>query len=235
MQFKNKVVVITGAGKGIGRQIAQDFLDNGAIVCSISRTGQTYYQGDIGDKKVLEEFYIKVINEHGKIDYLINNAPPIMKGLDDATYEDGLEALKVGSLAAFYLAKLFKDDFNQNGAIINISSTRAKMSQAQSETYAMAKGAISALTHSLAQSLSGKVRVNTILPGWIDTSGQEFSGPDASQHTSGRVGNPKDISSLVLYLCSDKAGFINGQEFIVDGGMSTTMIYSGDEGWQLNK
>lgn len=233
MNFKDKVVVVTGASHGIGKQIADDFAKYGAKVCTISRNGDTYFKGDIKDKEVLAAFYKKVIEDFGKIDILINNAPPKMKGLETATYEDALEAFQVGSLAAFYLTKLFKDDFSNKASIINISSTRAKMSQPQGETYSMAKGAISSLTHALAQSLSGKVRVNTVLPGWIDTEFIEYSGSDAKQHTSGRVGNPKDISDLVLYLCSDKAGFINGQEFIVDGGMSTTMIYSGDGGWSL--
>ena len=107
------------------------------------------------------------------------------------------------------------------------------MSQPQTESYTAAKGGISALTHALAVSLSGKVRVNAISPGGIDTTGAPFSGADALQHPAGRVGCPLDIANMVLYLCSDKAGFITGENICIDGGMTRQMIYHNDYGWTL--
>ena len=107
------------------------------------------------------------------------------------------------------------------------------MSQPQTESYTAAKGGIAALTHALAVSLAGKVRVNSISPGWIDTTGTFYDGPDAIQQPAGRVGNPMDIASMVLYLCSDKAGFITGENICIDGGMTRQMIYHGDNGWKL--
>lgn len=116
---------------------------------------------------------------------------------------------------------------------MNISSSRDRMSQPQTESYTAAKGGISALTHALAVSLAGRVRVNSISPGWIDTNYTVYDGPDAIQHPSGRVGNPLDIANMVLYLCSDKAGFITGENICVDGGMTHQMIYHNDCGWTL--
>ena len=109
------------------------------------------------------------------------------------------------------------------------------MSQQQSESYSAAKGAINSLTHSLMMSFSNKIRVNCIAPGWIDTSYKVYEGPDALQHPSGRVGNPMDIANMVLYLCSVKASFINGQTIYIDGGMSKQMIYHNDYNWKLDK
>ena len=96
-----------------------------------------------------------------------------------------------------------------------------------------AKGGISALTHALAVSLAGRVRVNSISPGWIDTAYTVYEGPDAVQQPAGRVGNPLDIANMVLYLCSDKAGFITGENICIDGGMTRQMIYHNDFGWTL--
>ena len=107
------------------------------------------------------------------------------------------------------------------------------MSQPQTESYTAAKGGIAALTHALAMSLAGRVRVNSISPGWIDNDYTVYEGSDAVQQPSGRVGNPPDIAHMVLYLCSDMAGFINGENICIDGGMTRQMIYHGDHGWTL--
>lgn len=234
MDFKDKVVVITGGALGIGKCIKEMFIKEGAHVCTIDILENDYFQGDMGNKEVLEQFARKVIDDYGHVDYLINNAKPIFKGIDECSYEEFMYALQVGVTAPFMLAKLFKDHFRRGGSIINISSTRAHMSQAQTESYSAAKGAISALTHSLAVSLAGKVRVNAISPGWIDTQDQEYDGPDALQHLVKRVGKTEDIAHMVLFLCSDKASFIDGQDICVDGGMTKLMIYHDDEGWEFN-
>ncbi|WP_283125127.1 SDR family oxidoreductase [Angelakisella massiliensis] len=231
--FKNKVAVITGGAKGIGKAIGEQFQKEGARVCVIDLLPNDYFQGDLADQAVLEQFAHKVIADYGHIDYLINNALPLMKGIDQCSYDEFNYALRVGVTAPFYLAKLFAPHFAPGGAIVNISSSRDRMSQPQTESYTAAKGGISALTHALAVSLSGKVRVNSISPGWIDTDYTVYDGPDAIQQPAGRVGNPLDIANMVLYLCSDKAGFITGENICIDGGMTRQMIYHNDFGWTL--
>ncbi len=232
-EFENKVVVVTGGANGIGKCITEEFRKNGAFVYVIDNVEGEHFVGDIGNKETLEQFVKSVLSRHEKIDYLINNAPPMMKGIDDCTYEEFQYALSVGVTAAFYLSKLFAEHFNAGGSIINISSSRDRMSQPQTESYTAAKGGIAALTHSLAVSLSGKVRVNSISPGWIDTAYTVYDGADAVQQPVGRVGNPLDITNMVLFLCSDKAGFITGENICIDGGMTKQMIYHGDYGWKL--
>lgn len=231
--FKNKVVVITGGARGIGKCIADEFRKKGAIICVIDKTEGDHFVGDISDKTVLESFSESVISKYGRVDYLINNALPIMKGINECTYEEFQYALSVGVTAPFYLSKLFMPYFSNGASIINISSSRDRMSQPQTESYTAAKGGIASLTHALAVSLAGKVRVNSISPGWIDTDYTIYNGADAIQQPVGRVGNPIDIANMVLFLCSDKAGFITGENICIDGGMTKQMIYHGDNGWKF--
>ena len=233
-EFANKVAVITGGANGIGKCIADEFRRQGAAVCVIDKADGDHFVGDISDKGVLERFAAEVIEKHGHIDYLINNALPLMKGISDCSYDEFQYALAVGVTAPFYLSKLFLPHFRNGGSIINISSSRDRMSQPQTESYTAAKGGIAALTHALAVSLAGKVRVNSISPGWIDTTGTDYTGADAVQQPCGRVGKPIDIANMVLYLCSEKAGFITGENICIDGGMTKLMIYHGDHGWSLN-
>ena len=232
--FQKKVAVITGGAHGIGKVIAEEFQKEGAIVRIIDIAEGNHYVGDIGKKEVLEDFADKVIKENGHIDFLINNALPLMKGINTCSYEEFEYALAVGITAPFYLTKLFQPYFADGASIINISSSRDRMSQPQTESYTAAKGGIAALTHALAVSMAGKVRENSISPGWIDTEYTVYEGPDAYQQPAGRVGNPKDIANMVLYLCSDKAGFITGENICIDGGMTRQMIYHGDFGWKLD-
>lgn len=231
--FQNKVAVVTGGAKGIGRAIVQAFEKEGAAVCIIDLLPNGYYVGDLADQAVLEDFAQKVLRDYGHVDYLVNNALPLMKGLDTCSYGEFDYALRVGVAAPFYLTKLFAPHFAPGGAIVNISSSRDRMSQPQTESYTAAKGGIAALTHALAVSLAGRVRVNSISPGWIDTAYTVYEGPDAVQQPAGRVGNPMDIAHMVLYLCSDKAGFITGENICIDGGMTRQMIYHNDFGWTL--
>lgn len=231
--FTNKVAVVTGGAKGIGKAIAEEFRKAGAHVCVIDLLPNDYYVGDLADQTVLEDFARKVIEDYGHVDHLINNALPLMKGLDQCSYEEFNYALRVGVTAPFYLSKLFAPYFAPGASIVNISSCRDRMSQPQTESYTAAKGGISALTHALAVSLAGKVRVNAIAPGWIDTDYTVYEGPDATQQPAGRVGNPMDIANMALFLCSDKAGFITGENICIDGGMTRQMIYHNDFGWTL--
>ena len=233
MFFKGKVTVITGGAQGIGRCIAEEFKKAGATACVIDLQQGDHFVGDLADKQVLEQFAKEVIEKHGHVDFLVNNALPLMKGIDECSYEEFQYAMSVGVTAPFYLAKLFAPYFAEGAAIVNISSSRDRMSQPQTESYTAAKGGIAALTHALAVSLAGKVRVNSISPGWIDTAYTVYEGPDAVQQPVGRVGNPLDIANMVLFLCSDKAGFITGENICIDGGMTRQMIYHGDNGWTL--
>ena len=235
MSFKNKIAVVTGGAQGIGRCVADEFQKAGAHVCVIDKQPGNHFVGDIADKLVLERFAREVIEEYGRVDYLINNALPLMKGIDECSYEEFQYAMSVGVTAPFYLSKLFSPYFAEGAAIVNISSSRDRMSQPQTESYTAAKGGIAALTHALAVSLAGRVRVNSISPGWIDTTGTVYEGPDATQQPVGRVGNPMDIANMVLFLCSDKATFITGENICIDGGMTHLMIYHGDHGWKLEK
>ena len=232
--FKEKIVIVTGGARGIGRCICEKFREAGASVCVIDLLPNDYFVGDLADKATLERFAEKVIADFGHVDYLINNAAPKMVGLTNGSYEDFEYAQRVGVTAPFYLSKLFAPYFAQGASIVNISSSRDRMSQSETESYTAAKGGISALTHALAVSLAGKVRVNSISPGWIDNNYTVYDGADATQQPVGRVGNPPDIANMVLYLCSDMAGFITGENICIDGGMTKQMIYHGDHGWSLD-
>lgn len=231
--FTDKVAVVTGGAKGIGKTIAEEFRKAGAHVCVIDLLPNDYYVGDLADRTVLEDFARKVMDDYGHVDFLVNNALPLMKGIDQCSYEEFEYALRVGVTAPFYLTKLFAPCLAPGASIVNISSSRDRMSQPQTESYTAAKGGISALTHALAVSLAGKARVNSISPGWIDTDFAVYEGPDAFQQPAGRVGNPLDIANMVMFLCSDKAGFITGENICIDGGMTRQMIYHNDFGWTL--
>ena len=207
--FSGRVAVVTGGAHGIGRAIADAFIREGAKVHVIDIQPGDWFVGDISDPKVLERFAASVVAESDRVDYLVNNAPPLMKGIDECGY----------------------DDFAPGASVVNLSSSRDRMSQPQTESYTAAKGGIAALTHALAVSLAGKARVNSISPGWIDTTGGDTGGADAAQQPVGRVGRPEDIAELTLFLCSDKAGFITGENICVDGGMTRLMIYHGEHGW----
>ena len=233
--FEGKVAVVTGSQRGIGKCIADKFRSNGAMVAGIDLVGGDCYYGDLRDKNVLERFAAYVKEKFGKIDYLINNAPPLNKGISECSYEEFNKALAVGVTAPFYLAKLFSEDFADGGAIVNISSSRDRMSQPQTESYTAAKGGIYSLTHALAISFAGKIRVNSVSPGWIETGNRHYTGPDAVQQPAGRVGKPDDVADAVLFLCSEHAGFITGTDLCVDGGMTKQMIYHGEYGWEYSE
>ncbi len=231
--FQNKTVIVTGGANGIGKCIAERFKAEGAFVEVIDIAEGNHFVGDIGKKEDIERFIQDVLSRHNRVDILINNAKPMMKGLDACSYEEFQYALAVGVTAPFYMTKLLKDHFSDHASIVNISSSRDRMSQPETESYTAAKGGIAALTHALMMSLAGKARVNSVSPGWIETGNSTWNGPDAYQQPSGRVGNPNDIAEAVLFLCSDSAGFINGENICIDGGMTKQMIYHNDNGWTL--
>ena len=232
--MQGKVAVITGGAHGIGRAIADAFLREGATVHIIDIQPGNWFVGDVSKKEDLERFAASVIEKSGHVDYLVNNALPLMKGIDDCTWEEFSYDLAVGVTAPFYLTKLLSAHFGPGASVINIASSRDRMSQPQTESYTAAKGGIAALTHALAVSLSGKARVNSISPGWIDTTGSAITGPDATQQPVGRVGRPEDIAEMALFLCSGKTGFITGENICMDGGMTKLMIYHGEHGWEYS-
>jgi NAD(P)-dependent dehydrogenase (short-subunit alcohol dehydrogenase family) len=164
MEYKNKVAVVTGGAHGIGKCIAEEFQKRGASVAVIDVREGDHFVGDISNKEVLEAFADEVIGKYGKVDFIVNNAMPLMKGLDECTWEEFQYALAVGVTAPFYLVKLLAPYLAEGASIVNISSSRDRMSQPQTESYTAAKGGIAALTHALAVTLRGKARVNSISP-----------------------------------------------------------------------
>jgi len=235
MHSEDKVAVVTGGAHGIGKTIADAFISRGVKVYIIDKKDGDWFVGDVGKREDLEAFAKQVTEKSGHIDYIINNALPIMKGIDECGYDEFQYALAVGVTAPFYLTKLLMPYFAHGASIINIASSRDRMSQPQTESYTAAKGGIAALTHAMAISLAGKARVNSISPGWIDTTGDDITGPDATQQPVGRVGKPEDIAEMVMFLCSDRAGFITGENICIDGGMTKQMIYHGEHGWAYDK
>lgn len=237
--MKDKIVIITGVSSGIGKCTAERFIELGAKVIGIDKDFcslkcDMFYQGELTQKEVLEDFCRRVIEKYNKIDCIINNAGLTKGGLNSCGYEDFLYVQKLSLAAPFMLTKLLMDYLNEGASIVNISSTRAFQSQEDWESYAAAKGGIVALTHAMAVTLKGKARVNCISPGWIDTINAPFSKEDVFQHPANRVGKPDDIANMILFLCSDKAQFITGENITIDGGMSKLMIYHNDCGWCFN-
>ena len=231
--MRGRTAVVTGGAHGIGKAVADAFREAGADVFVIDIRPGDWFVGDVGDRETLERFAEHIGGKSGRVDVLVNNALPLMKGIADCSWEEFGRALAVGVTAPFYLTKLLLPYFTEGASVINIASSRDRMSQPQTESYTAAKGGIAALTHALAVSLSPRVRVNSISPGWIDTtdSGVMITGADAAQQPVGRVGRPEDIAEAVLFLSSPRACFITGENLCIDGGMTKLMIYHGEHGW----
>ncbi|MDY4252762.1 SDR family oxidoreductase [Clostridium sp.] len=243
-----KGVIVTGGAHGIGKQICLDFLSAGYNVCFMDideklssefaneHSNLFYYCGDVANKNSLKEFVEFSMKKLQRIDVLVNNACRGNNGILSNLDYDGFDyVLSVGLKAPYELSRLCKDELIKNkGRIINIASSRAFQSEPDSEAYASAKGGIVALTHALAISLGPHVLVNCIAPGWINVSdGENYTETDKAAIPAGKVGNTKDISSMVMYLCNQD--FITGETITIDGGMNKRMIYHGDWNWQYNK
>ena len=245
-----RVSVITGGANGIGRCIAKAFAARGDLLCVIDRDearlrtladelGAFVYSGDIAEKEALDRFIAEITARFGRVDVIVNNACLSRGGLRSCSWEDFNYVLRVGVSAPFYLVQRCLPLLTARAAIVNIASTRAFMSQADTESYTAAKGGIAALTHGLSATLAGKARVNSISPGWIEVGAwqgdpgftAEYDRGDTAQHPAGRVGRPEDIAEAALFLTSDKNGFITGENLTVDGGMTRLMIYHNDCGW----
>lgn len=241
------VTLITGGGQGIGKACARQFLALGHQVliaewdveagehtaAEYASLGNCQFiRCDISHEPEVMSLALRIKEQHGHLDNLINNAAiTCNKPLAEQTLEEWNWVLSINLtapwLCAKYLAPLLR---SRGGSIVNIGSTRAHMSEPDTEAYTTSKGGLLALTHGLAMSLGPEVRVNSVSPGWIDLTGwgrqaASLRPEDHIQHPAGRVGRPEDVASMVAYLCSEHAGFITGQDIVVDGGMSKKMNY----------
>lgn len=247
MSFHNKIVIVTGAAKGIGKGVATLYAEKGAnlVLADVDQTageqtaaemtakgGQAIFvQSDVRKEADIIHLMKTTHDTYGQIDILINNAG---KGLFKSPYEVTLEEwddvintnLRSVFLASREAGKYMREN-KDGGAIVNIASTRAIMSEANSEAYAATKGGIVAITHALAASLSeDSITVNAISPGWIETGDYEkLTQLDHEQHLSKRVGKPDDIARACLYLTASENDFVTGVNLVVDGGMTRKMIY----------
>jgi len=251
--LKGKVGVVTGGGQGIGKSIVKRLLEEGmsVVIAEIDEeAGQgaesnlrhlgpvLFVRTDVGDEESVKNCVALVIQEFGRLDALVSNAgiAHAEQGpIPELKLEDWNRMISTHLTGCFLCAKHASPYLRKaRGSMVTIASTRAFQSEANTEAYAAAKGGIVALSHALAISLGPDVRVNCIAPGWIDVRAWKKGnrGPlpdlrpiDHAQHPGGRVGKPEDIAALVAFLLSDQAGFITGQTFIADGGMTRKMIY----------
>ncbi len=241
-----KVALVTGAGRGIGYGIAEKLLSEGYAVVLADVDGASAdvaaaelaaperllsLQVDVSDEESVLSMLQRSVDRFGRLDLLVNNAA--LAGAHTApvhelTLEKWSRVIAVNLTGVFLCAKHAVPHLKKSrGSIVNISSTRALQSEADTEAYSASKGGVVALTHALAMSLGPEVRVNCVSPGWIHNGAEsELSPADHAQHPAGRVGRAADIAELVAYLASSRAGFITGQNFVVDGGMTRKMIYA---------
>ena len=246
MNYQDKVVLVTGGAIGIGRAIGWAYLKLGAavVLADIDETkgkelqeqylamgyNAFFYKIDLCNVQEIDKLFETVIDKYQRIDILINNAGKNnFKSLYELSITEWDEIINLNLRAAFAAAQQFARHMRGTsyGRIINIASTRYLMSEANTEAYAASKGGIVALTHALAISLSAEnVTVNAISPGWIENNHYEqLTENDHRQHPSKRVGQPEDIAAMCLFLTEEKNDFINGENIVIDGGMTKKMIY----------
>ena len=239
----NQVVLITGAGRGIGLAIAARLVRDGATVVLVDNDGRALTDAaaalgaedrvvqepaDVADEEAVGALVRRVKERFGRLDGLVNNASTMVrKPATELTLADWDRVLSVNLTGPFLFAREAVPLLRETkGAIVNIASTRAQMSEPHTEAYAASKGGLVALSHALAMSLGPDIRVNAISPGWIDTQGEPLREIDHGQHPVGRVGRPEDVAALVAWLLGPEAGFVTGAEFVIDGGMTRKMIYA---------
>lgn len=249
MSLHGKVAIVTGGGQGIGKAMAKRFLGEGlnVVIAEIDQEAGKeteaefkalgsirFVQTDVSDESSVEKLIRETHNNfEGGIDVLVNNAAlaaPENPPITELSLKDWNKTISINLTGAFLCTKHAVPDLRKNkGSIINISSTRALMSESNTEAYSASKGGLLALTHALAISLGPDIRVNCISPGWIDVSewkkqatrhSAELTEQDHQQHPAGRVGKPDDIASLAVYFASPDAAFITGANFVIDGGMT---------------
>lgn len=251
--FANKVAIVTGAGQGIGKAIAQAFSHHEVHVIIaekdeeagreaqqwISEKGgeATFIPCDVASEDSVRNMIEQVAGQLGRIDFLVNNAGVSrFKPMQELSVEEFDEVININLRSAFMCSKYAAPHLQKTGkgAIVNIASTRALMSEAGSEAYAASKGGMLSLTHAMAVSLGPAIRVNAISPGWIEVrdwkkaserQAVEHRDIDRQQHPAGRVGTPEDVGRTAVFLCSGESTFMTGQNIVVDGGMTAKMIY----------
>lgn len=251
MQADNRpVAIVTGGGRGIGRAIAEQLLAASYRVAIFERddAARTAAQQaltsadvqlldvDVGDEESVRRGVASTLSAHGRLDALVNNAAlsdPYNAPVAELELEEWERVLRINLTGQFLCVKHSVEPLRRSGqgAVVQVASTRALQSEPNHEIYATAKGGLLALTHALALSLGPAIRVNAVSPGWIDTrepgsGSSELREIDHRQHPVGRVGLPRDVAGLVVYLLSPAASFITGQNFVIDGGMSKKMIYA---------
>jgi NAD(P)-dependent dehydrogenase (short-subunit alcohol dehydrogenase family) len=244
VKFKNRTVFITGGANGIGKGIARSFAEEGAKVVIadiaekdgavlqeelVSEGREAYFvYTDVKDEKSVMAAMEQTAAKYGNIDILINNAG-ISKFIpfSEMTLDEWDEVLQTNLRSVFLCSREAVKRMKNGGSIVNMASTRASMSEPDTEAYSASKGGITSITHALARTLAGKgIRVNAISPGWIETRHyDELREKDHSQHLSGRVGKPADIARCCLYLCDPENDFVTGENIVVDGGMTRKMMY----------
>lgn len=238
--MKKHSIIVTGAASGIGKGIAERLHEAGAWLTLMDtdvkglqtlakRLKQAItFIGDVADEEDVRKVIDQAQHSHGGVNGIVCNAG-IMKRtpVENLSLEDWQRVLNVNLTQSFLFAKHGAKALRKSkGAMVLITSTRAFMSEPNTEAYTATKGGLFALTHGLAMSLGPAIRVNAIAPGWIDVDGEKLRKKDHAQHPVGRVGKPSDIAEAALFLLDPKtSGFITGQTLIVDGGMSVKMIY----------
>ncbi|MEA4823193.1 MAG: SDR family oxidoreductase [Clostridiaceae bacterium] len=258
MRFNGKYTVVTGGAARIGRSVAEGFLREGATVAVIDTDrakgeafadeypGRVYFFcGDVGEKETLESFAAWIRPQFPRVDLLVNNAGIGAGGVvSGCSYEDFLRIQRVNLAAPYYLTLLLRDCFpEKGGAIVNVSSIRAFQSQPDTEAYTASKGGVLSLTHALAMSFRGRIRVNCVTPAWIraeDTVRPDTplygttTLPDHLQYPVGHVGYPHEVAAAIMFLCSEDASFITGENLMLDGGCARQFIQHEDFGWRYD-
>jgi len=250
---RSPVAIVTGGGQGIGRAITERLLTDGyrvAVFESAEKARRALHRAhpesklavlevDVSKEGAVRRGVAQTLKRFGQLDALVNNAGvsnPYNAPVDKLALVDWERTLRVNLTGPLLCTKHARKALGRSSraAIVNIASTRALQSEPHQEAYAAAKGGLVALTHALALSLGPKLRVNAVSPGWIDTSAfkpgarapSKLRALDHSQHPVGRVGEPVDVASLVAWLLSTESGFVTGQNFVIDGGMTKKMIYA---------
>ena len=227
----SRVVLITGGARGIGAACAVRLLRDGWRVGVADRdigpTGTRSVACDVSEEGAVASLATELAGTEGRLDALVCKAGiSIRKPLRDLSTAEGSSVLATNLTSTFLLVKSLAGLLERTGgSVVTIASTRAHMSEPDTEAYAASKGGLVALTHALAISLGPAIRVNCISPGWIRTKGPDPTAAEHAFHPAGRVGSPDDIAALVAFLVGPESGFITGAEFVVDGGVTRKMIY----------